>query len=350
MDRLLLLLLVSVFFFEGAVAAEIDYEISSSPIKNFFAYHRSSGTVEFYEESYIRQPTGGYDIHSSTNYYLNLKDKEVVRVRRGRELLSGCFGGELIRRPHGRSTASLNNNTNTLSLLDLETGECRHTDYNYATMAISWSDDGKWLELMDRKSVAFYRMNPETMKFEKLERKGAIDSMAWSPKLGRSLYVYRTKPVGDNYESSADYAYYYVDDDGVQRKVEDTHPMTNPNGDVYFYTEFLDEEPPTTTFVDVKTGKELARQPAFYLAISSRYAIWLKDNWVYFEGGGGVLNYRTGEFVSLGTELTPSVSPFSVSDGRYAMMYLRGEDRLMVYDLEERKYIESYEPFWRESN
>lgn len=323
------------------------YTIGTGTETDFYAYHRATGTLTLSETGSFKGKN--WERHyTAANYFLDLKNKKVVRALRGKERLSGCFGGRLMRNPDGKSVASQNNKTDTLSILNLMTGECKQKMHNLSIMKFVWSDDGKWLDLMDRNSVSFYRMNPESMEFEKIEHKGAIDSIAWSVDLKRTLYVYRTKSADELSDTASGYAYYYVDDDGVQRKVDSKYPLTNPDGDVYFYTEFEDEQSPTTTFFDMKSGKALSRQSGFYLGFYNRYAVWLKNDWVFFQGANGVLNYRTGEFVTFGTELTPSVVPFSVSDGRYAMMYLMGEDKLMVYDLEERKYIESYEPFWRE--
>lgn len=323
------------------------YTVGTGAETDFYAYHRASGTLTLSETGSFKGKN--WERHyTSASYFIDLKNKKVLRAVRGKERLSGCFAGRLMRSPNETLVASQNDNSNTLSILNLETGECKQKKHNLAVMSFAWSGDGKQIEIEDGNSHAFYLVNPEDFSVRKLPPQGVPYSFFIGQRAGEILYLYRTKRFEVGYYSSKQFDYYVLDEYGEQKKLDDKYLMTNPSGDVYFYTQFEDEQSPTTSFVDMISGKVLAVQPGFYLGSSNRYAIWLKNDWVYFQGANGVLNYRAGEFVNFGTELTPSVVPFSVSDGRYAMMYLMGEDKLMVYDLEERKYIESYEPFWRE--
>lgn len=315
---------------------------------DFFAYNRSSGTIVFQETGSFKQ-LDGRRRYTAANYFIDLTARKVLLSVRGKERLKGCFAGRFARSPSGDVVVSQNDNTKTLSVLELKTRECQQKIHELSMQGFNWSDDGKQIEIEDYSNYAYYLMNPEDMGFHKLEPKGAVYGFAWSQKLNASLFVYRPSgfDINDDNSNSNQLDYYYLDHDKTQKKLDDEFPLTNPQGDVYFYVNYPEEELPVTTFVDKKTGEVLARKSNFYLGPNHRYAVWLKDGWVYFQGASGVLNYRTDKFVSFSTELTPEVFPFSVSEGRYAIMYLRGEDRLMIYDLEERKYIESYEPFWR---
>lgn len=352
MFRLLITLCLYASFMATAYSGDtfsIRYESSG-----FFNYDRNLGDVVFVERKFSRASAGAPGVGRNFVYRINLNDRKVIESVGFRDAAARCLGYMPKRSPGGAYLASLSLSGKAVLLLDLVSGECREVVAGFYHSDYSWSEDGKKLIFKDASTNSFHVLDPRTQQFERYSSAGGgvAYSVSWSQMLNETIYIFKPRELSEvePYKyTTDDFDYFYINDEGEWVRLEVKHPLMNPHGDVYFVEHSGIEQLPTTEFFDAETGDMLSIQENFFVAGgNNKYAVWLDNDWVYFQGGAGVLNYRSGQFVPFGSDEDPLV-PFSVADGRYAIMYDGKEGLLKVYDLQTRKYIESYEPFWRDS-
>ena len=342
---LFLTLLVSFFLFNSTLIAKTKFNIPYI-YSGFFNYNHKEGRVIFTEKLYIRTNTKSSSQY--TVYDLDLSESKVIS-KVSMKNASGCIHESPKLDPRGVTIATVDRSSKTVYFLNKSSGDCNKTHYNFTLSDFGWSRDSKWLVFNERKSKSFHLLDPTTLEFKQLSNsKSGTNFFIWEPHLKTTLFAFLPwKKIGAEQKTSDMYEYFYLNNELEKVKYENKPPLYNKEHSLYFKLTSENYVEPYTTFYDLTTNKKIGVAQELYLSSRQTYVVMLNNNGVYFHGGRGLYDYKKNEFIHFSTP-DQAVIPFAVDQDRYAIMYHSKENLLKVYDLQERKYIKSYTPFWRE--
>ena len=344
-QNIFLTILFSLFLFSGTLIAKTVHDIPYE-YNGFFNYNHKNGKVIFMEFSSTVTKTE--DSFQFIIYDLDLINSNVIRKTNIKKA-AGCIQESPKIDSHGDWIASVNPKLKVVYLLNIRTEDCNKINYNFTVSNFGWSRDSKWLVFNERKDKSFHLLDPKTQEFSQVSNeKSGTKLFIWEPQLKTTLFAFLPwKTIGGEQKTSDMYEYFYLNNELQKVKYENKPPLYNKEHNLYFKLTSENYVEPYTTFYDLTTNKKIGVAQELYLRSRQTYVVMLNNNGVYFHGGRGLYDYKKNEFIHFSTP-DQAVIPFAVDQDRYAIMYHSKENLLKVYDLQERKYIKSYTPFWRE--
>jgi hypothetical protein len=344
MFRILILILLCCCGPWRVALAGSTYNISYEH-NGFHNYDHGSGIVLFYEIEFITE-NKNFSGMKHMAYRVNLKNREIID-KIDIDNSKNCIKYYPKLSPAKDRVISFVEGS--MFLLNLESDECSQINYEFNLISYAWTQDGKVI-FSGRDFKTFHLLNPKNKKFESYSHAEHSSFFMWNYGLNAIQFAYIPKKYlkEDNiFFTSDDLEYFYINEDHEWTKYEKKPPLVSSRGDVYFRQYSANEEPTTMEFFDVRTNEKISVAKGMGLTHFATNIVWLDNNWVYVQGSPGVFNYVKGKMVPFISDLEELTIPFAVDQNRYAIMYQGKEDRLKIFDLQEMKFISSYEPFWR---